>query len=105
MAQGIQDHDLFFKPYQGSGDTDTSVISLQLTDAAICLLTKQEQRGGQFFYGFTILIPMPIDMVPTILDILYVNNSEHTAFLSGKSLWIDLSGGRTGSARRERHLY
>ncbi len=49
LTQGIDVFDLSAKPASGQGDTDTSVTSKELTDAALKLLAKPENTGGRFF--------------------------------------------------------
>ncbi len=49
LTQGFQEFDLSAKPPTGQGDTDTSVTSKELTDAAIKMLGKSENTSGRFF--------------------------------------------------------
>lgn len=49
LTQGFDEFDLSAKPSSGQGDTDTSVTSKELTDAALAQLAKKENTGGRFF--------------------------------------------------------
>ncbi|WP_394820659.1 sulfatase-like hydrolase/transferase [Pendulispora albinea] len=49
LAQGMDEWDTSAKPATGQGDTDTSVTSKELTDAALKLLAKPENVSGRFF--------------------------------------------------------
>lgn len=49
LPQGIDTWDLSAKPGEGQGDTDTSVTSKELADAAIRLLSKSESTRKRFF--------------------------------------------------------
>jgi len=49
LTQGMQEWDLSAKPASGQGDTDTSVTSKELTDAALRLLAKPENTSSRFF--------------------------------------------------------
>lgn len=49
LPQGMDDWDLSAIPGDGQGESDTSITSPQLTDAAIKLLGKPENTGGRFF--------------------------------------------------------
>jgi arylsulfatase A-like enzyme len=52
LAQGFDVWDLSARPGEGQGDTDTSITSKELSDAAIRLLKKPENTGGRFFAWF-----------------------------------------------------
>lgn len=49
VTQGIDEFDLSARPAQGQGDTDTSVTSPGVTDAAIRLLDKADPDAKRFF--------------------------------------------------------
>ncbi len=49
LSQGITEFDLSAKPPSGQGDTDASITSPALTDAALRLLKKPENTSGRFF--------------------------------------------------------
>lgn len=49
LSQGITEFDLSAKPGSGQGDTDASITSPALTDAALRMLKKPENVSGRFF--------------------------------------------------------
>jgi len=49
LSQGMDEWDTSAKPASGQGDTDTSVTSKELTDAAVRLLSKPDNVSGRFF--------------------------------------------------------
>jgi arylsulfatase A-like enzyme len=49
MTQGMDEWDTSAIPGAGQGESDTSITSPELTDAAIKLLGKPENTGGRFF--------------------------------------------------------
>jgi choline-sulfatase len=49
LPQGMDDWDTSAIPGEGQGESDTSITSPQLTDAAIKLLGKSENTAGRFF--------------------------------------------------------
>ncbi|WP_394838789.1 sulfatase-like hydrolase/transferase [Pendulispora rubella] len=49
LTQGMDEWDTSAKPATGQGDTDTSVTSKELSDAALKLLAKPENTSGRFF--------------------------------------------------------
>jgi choline-sulfatase len=49
LSQGFAEFDLSAKPPSGQGDTDTSVTSKELTDAALRIVDKPETTSGRFF--------------------------------------------------------
>jgi len=49
MTQGMDEWDTSAIPGDGQGESDTSITSPQLTDAAIKLLSKTENTGGRFY--------------------------------------------------------
>ncbi|MEO8874812.1 MAG: sulfatase-like hydrolase/transferase [Polyangiaceae bacterium] len=49
LSQGITEFDLSAKPPSGQGDTDASITSPALTDAALRMLAKPENTTGRFF--------------------------------------------------------
>ena len=49
ITQGFAEFDLSAKPSSGQGDTDTSVTSKELTDAALRMLSRAESSDKRFF--------------------------------------------------------
>jgi arylsulfatase A-like enzyme len=49
LQQGFGEFDLSAKPASGQGDTDTSVTSKEVTDAALRIIDKPETTSGRFF--------------------------------------------------------
>lgn len=49
LSQGITEFDTSAKPSSGQGDTDASITSPALTDAALRMLAKPENTTGRFF--------------------------------------------------------
>jgi choline-sulfatase len=98
LSQGMDAWDMSAKPSEGQGEEDTSITSDKLSDAAIRLMTKDENTSGRFFMWIHYFDPhaqyMPHDGTPDMLGDARGGAAAARALYDGEVWFTDKHVGR-----------
>ena len=98
LSQGMDEWDMSAKPSDGQGESDTSITSAQLSDAALRMLKKPENTSGRFFMWLHYFDPhaeyMAHDGAPDFLGSARGGAAGYRALYDGEVWFTDKHLGR-----------